>query len=699
MKKTKKAIIVFLSLLLISFLFIGFSNLSSIKYILRKSSYQKLELTDFSSCEANDLIVSDGKILINGPDPYIYIYNGSININSLSISFNPKATNRLTVYYNTGKGFNEADKLDITLNNQSTINSLSMNKIITGLRLDFENVAEDSPNEIIENIPTVTINPDNSSQVRNDILIKILWAVILSIISTVGLILLARCTKLSELVCKICFSGFVNIMTILMFTAFKTHIDIIILSVIIYILSLALIDLYMFTGEYEEGYLLFNRISKKKLETTLEFIFIAVCGCIFTIWMVLIPFNCAPDEYMRYVIPKYIVNHHSLPRGDAPEILDPTWGFSYAFTPILSYIISAIFMQITSIFTNNETALLMSSRLVSVLFSMGAVYFVIKTAKKLFNRLYAALFIILFSFLPQFIFISSYLNCDAIAIFSASWIIYALIYGDENSWSIKSTVFLGAAIGLAIQTYYNVYGIVLLAIIYCIVSVIRNKKIDRKLSFIMSRAGIVALCCIAISGWWFIRNAVLYNGDFLGITASRNCGEAHALPGYMPSERNTVAQQGLSLKYMLFDMQWLRISIQSFVGQFGYMSVLLKKIQYHIMYLILAVGCIGNVLIFIPHRKKEEKKALNQFFIFMILMCAITCMISIYYSYNNDFQAQGRYVLPMLISFMFLIANGIRLLIQWFPQKIQHIIVYSITIIYMTVSVTALTSVLAPLYA
>ena len=81
----------------------------------------------------------------------------------------------------------------------------------------------------------------------------------------------------------------------------------------------------------------------------------------YVVWAVTQPYNSAPDEYMRYQIPEFIYQHGALPHGGDPSIRNPIWGISYGFTPILSYIISAGFMKVTSLFTTDPFALLMLS--------------------------------------------------------------------------------------------------------------------------------------------------------------------------------------------------------------------------------------------------------------------------------------------------------------------------------------------------
>ena len=54
---------------------------------------------------------------------------------------------------------------------------------------------------------------------------------------------------------------------------------------------------------------------------------------------------------MRYMVAQYLHKHPGkLPLGDDPAIRDATWGISYAYYPILSYMVSAVFMGIAGLF-------------------------------------------------------------------------------------------------------------------------------------------------------------------------------------------------------------------------------------------------------------------------------------------------------------------------------------------------------------
>lgn len=77
-------------------------------------------------------------------------------------------------------------------------------------------------------------------------------------------------------------------------------------------------------------------------------------------------------------------------------------GISYAFQPILTYIICAVFVKIALLFTTNHFALVVAARLVSTISMTLTIYFVIKISNKLFKdkEIYKYLFIVFIAFQP-----------------------------------------------------------------------------------------------------------------------------------------------------------------------------------------------------------------------------------------------------------------------------------------------------------
>lgn len=419
-------------------------------------------------------------------------------------------------------------------------------------------------------------------------------------------------------------------------------------------------------------------------EKYIKIVFIILIFALTLTWAIIQPNNEGPDELMKMDVCKYIANHGTIPHGGDPEIRQPIWGISYAFTPILSYIIAGLFIKIASLFTSDLHIFYIAARLVSVFCITGMSIFNIKIGEKLFkNNYYKWFFIILSCMLPQVIFLGSYINNDSLALFSISIIIYSWLKGLESKWNIKSCISLSIGLAICALSYYNAYGYILTSAILFIASYFinrpENKKIDIKN---MIKKGIIIVgITFLLCGWWFIRSAIIYNGDFLGLKTTEEYAEKYAVEELKPSHRDTPQNTHTTLKYMLIDRQWIKSTVRSFIAVFGTMKIAMGT-KFYLLYLsVFAVGIIGYALKFykfkhIKELKEEKNKGLLE--IIFGLNIIISIFLSMYYSYCSDFQPQGRYIMPMLVPFMYFVTTGLEKILDKFikNEKIKRIIQY-----------------------
>lgn len=387
-------------------------------------------------------------------------------------------------------------------------------------------------------------------------------------------------------------------------------------------------------------------------------VFIFICA-----WAWVIPFAKGPDEHMRYRVVTWIVEHGKLPRGDEQDLIDPLWGISYAFQPITTYIVSAGFYKIAAIFTQDGRLLLFASRMVNVLISSGTAIVVISIAKKAFKGTRVWFFVALAMTLPQFIFVSAYVNMDALALFSCALMFFMWIYGGETNWNMKAIIGLGIAVGLCAISYYNAFGFVLCTIIYFCATVIQGEKGNKDWWKVLLKKGlIITLIVAAIAGWWYIRSYILYDGDIFGMTASNICGEKYAIPELKPSLHTTPQKCGMGFFEMVFG-DWFKNCFVGFIGWFGMMDLQPSVSIYKLYTVIFGVGIIASLLSAPKwlRYKDKETKAYNPDFWMIIcsgLAIVITIGLAAYYSYAVDYQVQGRYWLPMMIPFMYIVTYG-----------------------------------------
>ena len=386
-------------------------------------------------------------------------------------------------------------------------------------------------------------------------------------------------------------------------------------------------------------------------------------------WSLTAPMGEGADEGMHMDIARFIYEHGQLPRGDDPEIRNPVWGISYAFSPIFSFMVSSVFMKLADLYGMAEDGLLAAARFVSVLSGTGAALFAALAARYLFSersRMRYA-FPAAFALFPEMLYLCSYVNCDAFALMTCSMILLAWVRGAKMRWRIRDCVFLAVSLGLCALSYYNAYGYILMSVPLFFISC---GKCGRTRGDTSRRALIIVLLTFSIAGWWFVRNAVIYRGDILGRASLRKAAELYAAEGYRPSDRLTPKEQGLGILEFFTQTDFLKETLTSFVGRFSNFTLQLKMSLTKACLLLIGIGLFGNVrLPLTASREKrssrEEAKTLSglqmemYLQLTMLLAMLIPVVLSVIYSYGNDYQPQGRYIMPCLLPLMFFVSQGL----------------------------------------
>ena len=156
------------------------------------------------------------------------------------------------------------------------------------------------------------------------------------------------------------------------------------------------------------------------------------------------------------------INTMELFRGEMIRtVRNKVWGISYAYYPVVSYMVSALFMRISRLFADPGYSMFKIARMADVLFVTGAVYFVVKASGKLFpkekySREVRWLFAALAGFMPQAIFMGTYVSTDSLALLAAAMILYAWASYLREDWTWKNCILL--AVGMAVFTYISMTG-------------------------------------------------------------------------------------------------------------------------------------------------------------------------------------------------------------------------------------------------
>ena len=407
---------------------------------------------------------------------------------------------------------------------------------------------------------------------------------------------------------------------------------------------------------------------KISTETVVEILFFLFLLVFYLMWARVQPNGAGPDEPMRYQIAYYIYEHGSLPVGDDPAVRNIVWGISYAFSPILDYMIAAVFMKLVSFITTVPFALLMAARFVNILLGLGTVWLALDMGKRLFDRRKAWIFAAFVGLLPGSLFVFTYVNCDALAVFSTAVIVYAWVRYLTEGWTYKNCIILAIGVAVCTLSYYNAYGFILCSIFFFGITLFMEAKQKGNYGDFAKKGLLVCVIVMILAAWWFVRNAILYDGDFLGMNASSICAEKYAKPAYKPSKKQTPQMAGYTLWDMLNQgfpksegFSWVELVSQSFVGRFGNMNVFMPKwLINNYMDFIKA----GFLLIFLHPvktftlRVKKQWSVKGMFNWFMLIAMIIPNILNAYYSYASDYQPQGRYSLPMLIPMTYFMVMG-----------------------------------------
>ncbi len=386
----------------------------------------------------------------------------------------------------------------------------------------------------------------------------------------------------------------------------------------------------------------------------------------YLLWVVMIPFGGGADEKMRYLIPEFIFRHGTLPAGYDQQIRNDLWGTSYGYTPTVCYILPALLMRGAAFLGMAEKWLYLPARMGSVIYSMAAAYGCRRIGEILFRRKTAWVFTAFVMLLPQYVFVSSYVNSDAFGMLGVTLLIWQVLKGREKGFPTVSCIGIGAGIALCLLSYYNTYGMIPVFCVYCCVLVLGAGK-EKKGQKLIKCIAVTVLTAILLAGWWFIRNYLLYDGDFLGLHSSSASMEQYASEIMKPSQRMSPAETGVSVVGMMTGTNWWEMTLKSFVGAFGQMKIWLPSGVY-IGYFVLMAACLtGNLL----RRGQKEKERIDRPLITALTAGILaTVMISVYYSWNVDFQPQGRYILPALLPFGILAFRGEE---RWSERMTQRI--------------------------
>ncbi|MFQ5594368.1 MAG: hypothetical protein ACE5HA_09485 [Anaerolineae bacterium] len=165
---------------------------------------------------------------------------------------------------------------------------------------------------------------------------------------------------------------------------------------------------------------------------------------------------------------------------------------------------------------------------------------------------------------------------------------------------------------------------------------------------------------LALSAWWFVRNAVIYGGlDLFG-------RQRHS--AVVAGQWRTVDWIAVYGWGAFWDRAW-NFTFKSFWGVFGWMGVFMDQRIYTGLLIATLLGVAGCLLFLIRSLRDPDRLSRRQWASLGLLALSIILTFGAYVWYNLTFvQHQGRYLFPALVPIALFAALGFRELV---PRAVQ----------------------------
>jgi len=227
-------------------------------------------------------------------------------------------------------------------------------------------------------------------------------------------------------------------------------------------------------------------------------LFFLVCAATWALRVPVIngmPISFNSDEPSHFLVVRYIAQHWQLPPY--------TREFYESAHPPLSDFVQAVYVHLWP-----ESLWVYALRFLSCAFGLLTLWVIYKTARLIVSTWTAAFTTCFVAALPMFVMLSSSVTNDSFAVLLSSAILYLLVKGLRNGMPKRELNILCFLIGFAGITKYTLLGLLPVGmgvVIY-----------DRRRS---GSPWLVPVCSIAatfvlISGWWYLRNEILYGDPF-----------------------------------------------------------------------------------------------------------------------------------------------------------------------------------------
>lgn len=378
------------------------------------------------------------------------------------------------------------------------------------------------------------------------------------------------------------------------------------------------------------------------------------------LWARALPFDGGSDERLHFETAAFIARHGRLPvlgvdlfgRSISPYRAEIT----HASEPPLPYLFAAAVVRLLSPWLDALPAARLASALcvaatVWLALRMGGLWFPDSPALQRCAGIFVAA-------IPQVAHVGSYVNSDAFTLFAASLALYLASRGVLEGWRARTSTALGGALGLVLLSRLNGYPVVPVALLLALLAAAPSQRVrTHRLVSISAAAALV-------SGWWFVWNLWVYNGDLFAARLTEQTWRQLA-----PLWRS-LADTGMPFIAMAgYAYFWARL-ISSFWALFGYSNVPLHPALYFLplaLTLALLASSAWSVLrlgsALLRRQRLEPRTVLLAAYAGLLGSLVLATM---WWCWKVDFQPLGRYLFPALLPSIVLVFEGTR---RALPQR------------------------------
>jgi len=286
----------------------------------------------------------------------------------------------------------------------------------------------------------------------------------------------------------------------------------------------------------------------------------------------------------------------------------------------------------------------------------------------------------LVALLPGHIMLTSVVNNDALLEVCFASAFLAMVTSMKEGLTMARSCWIGLSIGFALIT--KVTGVLLLPLFLLFLWLMYlSGQSPRKLA---SSAVVGIFISILVSGWWYIRNVVIYGTLF----PLKEFSQTFAGTAQAPVIAQHLGGWG---SYWLHSLLW---SFMSFWAVFGTPKLAAQGIPAYLpgtFYLIAALISVLMLAGLVKVHTQRRKLAPYQVHCVWLLMAAVGLVgISFLFFLSHYFQVQGRYMYPVILPL------GVLMSLGWWgiiPERYLKVASYLLLVLMGTLSIILLSAI------